>query len=689
MKTPNNTDLVHLLIRLRWLIPLGVGLVGVLFIVTNEILMEGRNPFSVSILLTFFTLCIFGPAFAWLTLNWATRAAVSDENTKRELARSTAENERLYQEAQRRALHLETASLVGQRITALLDMNAILDNVVRLAGQKFGYYHTQIFLVDEEAGEIVLRAANGPSGNGSGAVGLRIRIGGQGITAWVARSGQALLCNDVHKEPRFLDLKQMPETKSELAVPLRVGNRVIGVLDVQSNQLNQFDKEDVTILQVLGNQLGTAIENARLFAETRRRYEAMVALHETSLDVISQLDRPKVLNGLLRRGVRLWGALGGNLMLYDPQKGELYSAARYNLPDSYDIRLHPGEGLVGRVFESGEPMMVDDYQHWEGRISDTLVSNVSVFMAAPLKWQDERIGVVLIANDKKMRLFDKNDLWLLTLFADLAMIAIRNAELHTQLKAISRDLESKVEERTLELSVATKEIANKADQLRNLLAHTIHLQEEERARIAREMHDGVIQMVTALRYELKAANVAVSMDNPADASAKLKQARQVLGDMEKEIRHAIYDLHPPALDAVDLIPALRKYTKNFEAVSGIGCNLQVHGQPCRLPSRVEVAIFRIVEQGLQNVVTHAGATETVVNLAFESDVLCLEVQDNGRGFDPDHGWAQNRENHLGLVSMQERVRNLEGTMEIFSQPGGGTQLRFALPLVCENEASLQ
>lgn len=681
--------MVPLLTRLRWVIPLAVALVGLLFILANEILMEGRNPFSVGILLTFILLCIFGPAFSWITLNWATRVARSDEHTQRELSKSTAENERLYQEAQRRALHLETASLVGQRITALLDLNVLLNTVVVLVGQKFGYYHTHIFLVEEETDEIVLRAASGPSEKAIQASGLRMKTGGRGIAPWVARSGQALLCNDVRKEPRFLDNELLPETKSELAVPLRVGKRVIGVLDIQSNQLQQFDKEDVTVLQVLGNQLGTAIENARLFAETRRRYEAMVALHETSLDVISQLDRAEVLNGLLRRGVRLWGALGGNLFLYDPRRGELYSAARYNLPDAYGVSLHPGEGLVGKVFESGEPMMVDDYQSWEGRISDTLATNVSVFMAAPLKWQDEKIGVAVIANDKKMRLFDRNDLWLLTLFADLAMIAIRNAELHTQVKEVSRDLEDKVTERTGELSLATSEIANKAEQLRTLLAHTIHLQEEERARIAREMHDGVIQMVTALRYELKAANVAIGMNDSPAASGKLKQARQVLGDMEKEIRHAIYDLHPPALDAVDLIPALRKYTKNFEAVSGILCNLQVQGQPCRLASRVEVAIFRIVEQGLQNVVTHAGATETAVNLTFGADSLCLEVQDNGRGFDPSRPWSTNGENHLGLLSMQERVRNLDGKMEIFSKPGDGTHLRFSLPFVCENQAFIE
>src|SRR5574341_1460119 len=202
------------------------------------------------------------------------------------------ENARLYEEAQRRAMQLETASLIGQRMTALLDLDSLLAEVVRLIRVRFGYYHTHILLVDEEARELVLKEASGPSAESIKARGLRLKVGEQGITGWVAYTGQTLMCNDVSREPRYYPAELVQETKAELAVPLRVGRRVLGVLDVQSNRRDAFDKEDATVLQILGNQIGIAIENARLFQETQRRYDAMAALHETSLDIISQLDRP-------------------------------------------------------------------------------------------------------------------------------------------------------------------------------------------------------------------------------------------------------------------------------------------------------------------------------------------------------------------------------------------------------------
>jgi GAF domain-containing protein len=152
-------------------------------------------------------------------------------------------NAQLYEEARRRAVSMESISLIGQRITSVLDLDSLMAQVVRLIRKRFGYY------------------------------------GQEGITGWVAHTGQALLCNDVSREPRYHQAELLPETRAEVAVPMRVGKRVIGVLDVQSDRCDAFDKQDVTVLQILGSQVGIAIENARLFRETRQRYEAMVALH--------------------------------------------------------------------------------------------------------------------------------------------------------------------------------------------------------------------------------------------------------------------------------------------------------------------------------------------------------------------------------------------------------------------------
>ncbi|HEX9076915.1 MAG TPA: GAF domain-containing sensor histidine kinase, partial [Anaerolineae bacterium] len=588
----------------------------------------------------------------------------------------------LYQQADRRALHLEMASLTGQRMTSLLDLNSLLAEVVRLIRDKFGYYHTHIFVLDEQAGEVVLKEACGTFAALIKARGVRLKIGQEGITGWVAYTGQTLVCNDVSHEPRYVAAELVPETQSELAVPLRVGNRIVGVLDVQSDRRDAFDKEDVTVMQILGNQVGIAIRNAQLFQETRHRYEAMIALHEISLDMIAQLDTTQLLQALLRRGAQLLGAQAGSLFLYDPEREMIYNAANYNTwQDWTGVILRLGEGVVGRVIQSGKPLIENDYGNWSGRAEVFSGSPQTRVVSAPLKWQNRIIGGINVINDVHGRSFQENDLWLLTHFADLASIAVKNAELHTQVKEFSQDLEWKVEQRTEELSRARDDIILKAEQLRSLLAKTIDIQEQERARIARDMHDGVVQLISAARFELQAAKTYSRPAFAPTAEEKLETTHQILEEMEKEIRRTIYNLHPPILDAVGLAPALRKYASSFQELSGIACEMEVEGMPYRLTAATEIAVFRVVQEALQNVAAHANAERAHVSVNYEPEMLAIRIHDDGTGFDYDRWMQGHYSNHLGLFGMRERITSLGGTMDVHSGNGNGTELVFELPVV--------
>lgn len=596
------------------------------------------------------------------------------------------ENSILFRQTKRRAAQLETTSLIGQHLATLLDPNPILSEVVRLIHDKYGYYHTGILLSDDNTGELVLKEASGPCAELLKSQRLRLKIGQQGITGWVAHTGQAFLCNDVSKEPRYHRLHELMATSAELAVPLRVGKRVIGVLDVQSNQPNIFDKEDITVLQILGSQLSIAIENARLFQETRQRYKAMMALHETSLDMISQLNMADLLNSLLRRGVELLGAHGGVLFLYDPVKRSISSPARYNtFHDLSNQTWAPGEGLIGRVIQTGKPLIIHDYENWEGKESFFSSSPLrhTHAIGVPLIWQNQAIGGINVLNLATAPPFDQNDVWLMSLFADLATIAIKNAELHTHVKEFNQDLEEKVIERTQELSKAKEEIASKARQLSRLFTQTIRIQEEEQARIARDLHDGIIQLTSAAKYEIQAAQVAAGQALPTSSSHKLNTALQVLDEMQKEIRRAIYDLHPVMLDSVGLVPALKKYASRWQEVSGVVCDIQVMGNSMRLAPSTEIAIFRLVEEALQNIATHANAKSATVIVNYEPNILCITIQDDGQGFDYQQ-WVRNHNGkHLGLLGMHERVESLEGEMKIWSEQGLGARLTFLLPVKFE------
>jgi two-component system sensor histidine kinase DegS len=161
---------------------------------------------------------------------------------------------------------------------------------------------------------------------------------------------------------------------------------------------------------------------------------------------------------------------------------------------------------------------------------------------------------------------------------------------------------------------------------------------------------------------------------------KLDALRGILDEMERELRRAIYDLQPPILDAVGLKPALQKYVVAFEKLSGIHCEMQFTGASYRLPPPTEIAVFRIVEESLHNVMSHAQASKVYVMLDFTPDRLCITVQDNGQGFGSEQPRANGNGKGLGLLGMRERVKGLNGEMQIASVPGQGTRLSFQLPV---------
>lgn len=659
------SDMIRVM-YLRRAIPLLVAVIGVGYTLLEHVWLQGQTLSSPPFLRALLVLGLVNPLAVWLILYWITRI----ENTR-------------FERSQRRAVHLETAGLVGQWMASSLDMDSLLTQVVKLIHGRFGYHHVGILLVDEESREIVLKEADGPSADLIKARGVRLKVGEAGITSWVASTGQTLVCNDVTREPRYLKVELLPETQAEAAVPLRVGDRVIGVLDVQSHQTGAFDRADVAALEILANEVGTAIENARLFQQTKQRYAAMVALHETSLDITARLESPALLQALLRRGAELLRAKAGLLYLYDPQQGLIHTVASYNaVRDWTGVTLRVGEGVIGQVILTGKPMIHNDYFNWAGHASVFQNATENHIVGVPLKWEDQIIGGIDILNDPEGRTFDGSDIWLLSQFADLASIAVKNAELHTQIKQFSQELEQRVADRTRELSRAKDEIALKAEQLRSLWDKTIRLQEEERARIARDMHDGVIQLIAGARLELKATRVVAASGLPPVAIEKMDALRSILDEMEKELRRAIYDLQPPMLDAVGLTPALQKYGVAFQKLSGIYCAVQFKGAPYHLPPATEIAVFRIVEESLHNVMSHAHANKASVTLDFSPTQLGITVEDDGQGFDFEQPKKNGSGKGLGLLGMRERVESLNGNMQVWSAPHQGTRLTFHLPAAC-------
>jgi two-component system sensor histidine kinase DegS len=186
------------------------------------------------------------------------------------------------------------------------------------------------------------------------------------------------------------------------------------------------------------------------------------------------------------------------------------------------------------------------------------------------------------------------------------------------------------------------------------------------------MHDGVTQIVIGALLETEAARQAL-FDSVDRAAENLTRAKQLLAQAENEIRRVIYDLHPPVLDTMGLVVALKRFSVTYTATFGIECRVRVVDEPRRLPKEAEIAIYRIVQAALHNVATHAKAEEAWVGFEFGPEQFCVVIKDDGVGFDPGTIMAAPGE-HLGLIGMKERAESLGANIDIVSESGAGTQI---------------
>jgi two-component system sensor histidine kinase DegS len=302
---------------------------------------------------------------------------------------------------------------------------------------------------------------------------------------------------------------------------------------------------------------------------------------------------------------------------------------------------------------------------------------VVTFLGVPLRIQDVPIGMIGVAN-RPQPYDDEHEQLLLTYAAQVAIV-IRNTQLYEELALANEALERKVSQRTEELEEAKEALARKALQLQQLFTETVDVQERERQRIAQDMHDGINQLLVGAMLELKSARKRLTRGKVIDAGVSLDSVKNILHRVDAEIRRVIYDLHPPTLDALGLVPALRRYAERFEKYSNIPCTVQLLGEPMRLTARDEISVYRLMQEALQNVSTHAQAKRAEVVIVFSPKTLKLTVLDDGQGFDLVIV-QQNNLGHLGLLSMQERAESLGGRLNIATQVGQGTRVELSVPV---------
>lgn len=216
------------------------------------------------------------------------------EATQSNLAMAVAERGRLVASLQtmrdelekkvsRQVTELKATAHVGRAAAGIYDQKQLLEDVTELISTQFGFYHTGIFLIDEAGEYAVLQAANSEGGRRMLGRGHKLPVGRVGLVGYVASRGQSRIVLDVGQDATFFNNPDLPETRSEMALPLRAGGQVIGVLDVQSNEPAAFAEEDAEVLQLMADQVALAIQNSRLIENSQRTIQELENLYKGQL----------------------------------------------------------------------------------------------------------------------------------------------------------------------------------------------------------------------------------------------------------------------------------------------------------------------------------------------------------------------------------------------------------------------
>ena len=247
--------------------------------------------------------------------------------------------------------------------------------------------------------------------------------------------------------------------------------------------------------------------------------------------------------------------------------------------------------------------------------------------------------------------------------------AIEAEKARQELKEAHNELELRVQERTRELSERT-------EQVRELSAKLLSLQDEERRRLARELHDSTGQMLAAMKMVLD--EMRIEAKEPKFA-ALVNQSIELNDEMSRQLRTMSYLLHPPLLDEVGLPSALRWYTEGFAERSAIKVDLQVSDGFDRLPQEMEIAIFRVVQECLTNIHRHSGSPTASVRLNRTNDAVDVEISDTGQGIASDRVRGDRIVSGVGLMGIEERMRQFGGSVKVTSSENG-TLVNAGIPL---------
>jgi nitrate/nitrite-specific signal transduction histidine kinase len=542
----------------------------------------------------------------------------------------------------RRTLELTILNDLMIGMSENLDLQQILELALDAVVNQFGMQAGGIYLLDDATGRFTLRASCGMSEALCQEIERRRREPDGDLSLRTAQAGQEFFTANMASESRFQGLWDDLEKRSYVNIPLKARGAAAGTLGLVSHAGQELTDREVQVLKAVGHAVGTAVENASLLAETRRREQETRTLYRLMMKIASSLQMSTVLDAIAEGAREILGADIGAVGLLDDTSSCLvvraYAGTRTDILRGLTIP-------VSEAFSAAalNPICLEEWD-WGlpvPHIADLIAQEGIVSsMAAPMWCKGRQYGFVGVMT-RQRRHFTKEDMQLFVRFVLQIMVAIENADLYKQVRYMA----------TL----------------------------EERDRIARELHDNLAQMLGYLNVKAAITQRLLSANQVAEAASSLLELEQVTNAAYTDVREAIFSLRTTESSGWDLVPTLREYLADYGKHYGIDAQLVIADETrCRLEAEVQVQANRIIQEALTNVRKHSGANRAWVCFERKDDWVRITIADDGHGFDPTDVSSE-RAQHLGLQIMRERAASVGGTLEIDSHADSGTRVVLQVP----------
>jgi signal transduction histidine kinase len=529
----------------------------------------------------------------------------------------------------------------GIALSSELSLDALLQRIVETAAELTGARYAALGVIDRAGQGLERFLTTGVDPETHAAIGDLPR--GRGILGVLIREAQPLRLDDLSHDPRSVGFpRNHPPMTTFLGVPIVLRGVAYGNLYLTEKAEGAFTEEDEELTQLLAAQAAVAIENARLYESSTRWLRQLESLNEIGNALTSEIELEPILS-IVARNLRDLVQARLVLIALEESGGGLRVAAAEgeSAAKAAGVELGVAGSKAGRVLERGRSERVDSILD-DPEVDQLVARRLGVTSAVyvPLIVQGRAIGVV-IAHDREGTdpRFTDEDLRVAEVLASRAAIAVDLAE------RVSRDAVRRV----------------------------VDAQEQERARLARELHDETGQALTSILLELKALEDVVES---ADGRARTAALRELVVETLQAVRKLAVELRPAALDDFGLVPALERLVDSFRETSEIDVQLQAGVGEDRLAREAETTLYRFVQEGLTNVLRHAGAKRVSISLVRRDGSVSAVIEDDGRGFSA----AEVRPDALGLEGMRERAALLGGRFTIESVAGRGTTLAFEVPV---------